>query len=433
MYLPLDKKGFLRTWSRPYRRRLRLRALYLASRPARAASTAKFVAVTGSSGKSTATALISHILQGRSSVAEQLYSNTEVSISQAIRRLDRKTRFFVTETGIFNKGDMDGMARTIRPDIAVVTLIALEHKSVFRTVEAIAAEKGKLVEAVRPGGMAVLNADDDNVMAMAQRTGQRIVTFGRERDADYRVLSAVSRFPEPLRLKIAWRGNDIDIAVPLIGEHFWVSVAAAFATAVELDADPGEAAERLSCFKPLPRRCEQVRTDGGPVFLIDTVKSPLHSLHLVLKIMETASAPRKRIVFGQMSDNRNDRDYRDFYQAAREVCDQVIFVGERAHRSKASPEDRQAGRLVEIRGIEEACAYIRDTAIADEVILLKSSTRYHLDRIALVWKEDVRCWVEDCGKVDSCEECGLFDRPFSEHGGVPPRRGLKTAGIKQPS
>ncbi len=358
----------------------------------------------------------------------QVGFNTEKSISAAIINSSPEDDYFVTEAAIGKKGDMDGMAKVIRPDVAIVTLIALEHFSAFKTREAIAEEKGKLVQALSANGIAFLNADDDLVMAMAARTEARIVTFGREREADYRVVSVESRFPDPLKITIAWGDNVADIALPLVGEHFWVSVAAAFAAAAELGGEPETIARQLSGIAPLSQRCEPVRTSGGPIFLVDTVKAPWHSLPLVLQTMKSVSAPRKRIVLGQLSDMTNARaKYRDAYRAAREVCDQVIFVGEHSHRSKASEEDRASHRFVEKTRVEDACAYIKETAIEGEVILLKSSPRLHLDRIALAWETEVRCWSDDCGLMTDCISCGLFDRPFSEHQGIPPRSKFKAA------
>jgi UDP-N-acetylmuramoyl-tripeptide--D-alanyl-D-alanine ligase len=153
------------------------------------------------------------------------------------------------------------------------------------------------------------------------------------------------------------------------------------------------------------------------VFILDTAKAPWENLPLAMRVVETAVAPRKRIVIGQISDYAGNprAKYRDAYRAARAVSDQVIFVGENAHRSKASQEDREAGRFIASRTAREVHQHIKNTAVAGEMILLKGSRNLHLERVALAWKHDVRCWVDQCGLLRDCVDCGLYETPFEEH------------------
>jgi UDP-N-acetylmuramoyl-tripeptide--D-alanyl-D-alanine ligase len=139
-----------------------------------------------------------------------------------------------------------------------------------------------------------------------------------------------------------------------------------------------------------------------------------------MDVIKTAHAQRKRVVLGQIADyagNPNPK-YRDAYRMAREICDQVVFVGEHSHRSKATEEERKNGRFVEVSDVKSAYEHIRSTAVENEVILLKGSQNQHLERVMLAWKYDVKCWVDKCGKLISCQECGLFEHPFDPHGAI---------------
>lgn len=325
--------------------------------------------------------------------------------------------YVVSELGVAQLGDMQPMANVLQPDVAIVTFIGLDHKSAFRNREAIAAEKGALVEAIRPGGFALLNADDDLVMSMANRTEARVVTFGRNRDADYRVVSATSSYPGPLTVDIVWLGGKIRIQSRLLGEHFWLSVVAAVAAANELGVPIETVRERCATFQPIQNRCIPFATENGPVFIMDAAKAAWESLPLAIRVVESAVAPRKRIVIGHISDyfGSSNPKYRDAYRAARPVADQVIFAGENAHRSKASQEDRESGRFIELRTAREVHEHIKNTAVEGEVILLKSSRNLHLERAALAWKYDVQCWIDRCGLVRDCFDCGLYETPFEEH------------------
>ena len=80
------------------------------------------------------------------------------------------------------------------------------------------------------------------------------------------------------------------------------------------------------------------------------------------------------------------------------VADQVIFVGNNVHRSGASAEEIAAGHFVAKRSVEEAAAFIKDTAIPGEIILLKSAKNLHIERILLNFEHEVRCWEQSCGR-----------------------------------
>jgi len=143
--------------------------LYLARR-ARARSKATFIGITGSSGKTTAGSLLGHILAGHGSVYTQVLANTmKLLVSTLSRRMGKggKADYVVFEAGASGPDTIRPMAELLRPDVAVVTMVRLEHRASFKTVENVAREKSALVAALEPGGFAMLNADDPLVMGMA--------------------------------------------------------------------------------------------------------------------------------------------------------------------------------------------------------------------------------------------------------------------------
>jgi UDP-N-acetylmuramoyl-tripeptide--D-alanyl-D-alanine ligase len=383
----------------------------------RAASPATFIGVTGSSGKTTTTALLSHILRGQDTVKEQSDGNTLLSLRSTLRRRPTE-RYVVAEVGLSKVGSVRQMAELLRPDVAIVTLIGLEHYSVFRTLEAVAAEKGTLVSNVQPGGFAVLNADDPHAMAMAASTAERIVTFGQSPTADYRATGIRAAFPERLSLTVEWKGGRLDLRSRYLAEHFWLPVTAAVATALELGVPPQLIAERVAGCEPIRNRFGMIEVPGGPQFIVDTTKAPWHSLQLALKALSDASAPRKRLVLGHLSDfPGSDSKYRKAYSTGRAIADQVVFVGDHSHRSGASQQDSADQRFVPFATPREAADHIRRTATPGELILLKGSSNLHLERIALSGIEDVQCWVPVCGLREGCEACGLYGTPYEIHGG----------------
>jgi UDP-N-acetylmuramoyl-tripeptide--D-alanyl-D-alanine ligase len=380
---------------------------------------ATFVGITGSSAKTTTTDMLAHVLSASHKVQKQANFNNRRAILKALARSRGGSDFVVAEIAASGAYDLKSVADIFRPDVAVVTMVALEHKSEFGNLEEIAAQKGELVAALRPGGLAVLNGDDPNVATMADRTPERTITFGRSPESDYRAIAIKAAYPDRLRFSIEWADGSFTFQTKFVGEHFWLPALATAATAIELGVPPDIVAERIATFEPILERCGVIQASDGPDFILDTYKAPWHSLGLAFDTIAVASAPRKRIVLGHLSDFRgsSSQRYRDAYRMATAVADQVIFVGTHSHRSKASQQDRDDGRFVAFATPKEVADYIRATSIPGELILIKGSGDLHLERIALSWKSDIRCWIDSCGNGSTCLACGRFADPYEWHKG----------------
>lgn len=404
---------------RKIREDLRHRLRVYRARRARAKSNATFIGVTGSSGKSTAASLLGHLLAGHGRVYSQVLANTIRSLVFSLYKRMKKhgnVDYVVFEAGAYDAGSIRPMAEMLQPHVAIVTMVRLEHFSSFRTLENVAREKRALVEVLRPDGLAILNADDPHVIGMACDVGCRAVTFGMSEGADYRVSDVHAAYPELLTFLLHWKGNTLALKAPFPADYFWLPTAAAVTAALELGVPPETITDRLATFVPLSNRCEIFTTKAGPQFIVDAAKAPWHSINLAFDMIAKAAVNRKRIVIGQISDYAgSSRKYGTAYQVAREAADQVIYVGENAHRSRAGQDDRDSGRFHEMRAPKEVSDFIRQTAVPGELILLKSSAMLHLERIALAWEHDVKCWIPVCGKSEGCRTCGLFEVPFEQH------------------
>ena len=391
------------------------RAIY-----ARKRSSATFIAITGSSGKSTTAALIAYILSGVAPTASQIGNSVNRAIVRALQKAPPDNGYFVAEVGSEGPGTLEPSLRIVRPEVGVVTLVRLEHRSAFHSLEAVMQEKAKLIEALPASGLAILNADDPRVTSMAGVTQARVVTFGQT-GRDYLVSSVRGEAPGELSLTITHQNRAFEIASRLTGEHQSLAMAAAFSCTHQLGVAPNVIVERIASFPQVYGRCSVHRVKHGPLFIFDAAKAPQHSIQLALDMLAKFHAPRKRIVVGQVSDGGNSKTtYRKVYRAARAIADQVIFVGEHSHRSNASAEDVINGRFVRFDTVKEAAEFLKQSAIADEIIFLKSSSSLHFERLMINFFASVRCWKHACGRKDTCAPlfgggCGLYEVPFEHH------------------
>lgn len=402
-----DWLGELRTRRRA-RRHIRL--VESGRRRRRKMGGTRFVCVTGSSGKTTATKLTWHLLGQAPKAQLSFLSNGTAGIAKQLRKMPTDTEVVVAEVAewvpeYFTFRDSIDLAR---PDVGIVISAGSDHYKVFRGPDGAAREMGKLVEAIQAGGLAILNYDDPHVLALGKLARARVATFGTAEDADYRA-TAIGPSSSALEFVCQHLDDSFSVRLPLLGRHFVASALAAIACASELGVPIPTIRERCSSFEPIHGRCSLRARPGGPVFICDTEKAPAWSLEFAFSVLDLFSdAPRRTIVIGTISDYPGDsrRTYRRAYREASRHADRVVLVDRNGHYANPPAEDLASGRAMIFEKAADLIWQLQNTAIPGEVILLKGSVRAdHLDRIALDFEEPVACWVDGCGRTHSCLRC----------------------------
>jgi len=231
----------------------------------RHAPQAPFVAITGTNGKSTTTALVAHVLATAGRDA-QLGGN----IGTAILSLDppRSGRAYVVECSSYQ---ID-LAPTLDPSIGILINLSKDHLDRHGSMPAYAAVKERLVAGVPVDGTAIVGVDDDWCRAIAERAeaaGKRVVRVSvRRRLADgiYVEADQIMRASGGAARAIALIG---DIG-SLRGLHNAHNAACAAAAALALGLDPRAIQEGLWSFPGLPHRLEEVGRKGNILFVNDS-------------------------------------------------------------------------------------------------------------------------------------------------------------------
>ncbi|MEZ5753977.1 MAG: UDP-N-acetylmuramoyl-tripeptide--D-alanyl-D-alanine ligase [Paracoccaceae bacterium] len=230
-----------------------LRALEDLGRAARARTRAKVVGITGSVGKTSTKEMLRAILggQGRVHAAEASYNN-HWGVPLTLARMPEETDFAVIEIGMNHPGEIAPLARLADLDVAMITTVAPAHLEAFESVEGIAREKASILDGLRKGGVAVLNADVATtpiLCAKAAAVGAKAVMFGAAAGAEWRMLSA--ELSDGATVVRAERGG-----VPLLfkvlspGRHFAANALGALAVAEALGCDAAIAACDIGRWSP---------------------------------------------------------------------------------------------------------------------------------------------------------------------------------------
>jgi UDP-N-acetylmuramoyl-tripeptide--D-alanyl-D-alanine ligase len=277
---------------------------------------------------------------------------------------------------------MDELLALARPSVGVVTCVGIDHRSAFRTLDAVAEEKGKLVARLPADGLAVLNADDPLVIAMAARTAARVVTFGTSVGAEVRAVDARGTWPDRLTFELEWKGETHTVATRLCGLHWTTAVVAALAVGFELGVPVADAIAAVSEVEPVDGRMRPETVDGV-TFVFDDAKNPQWSLPIALQFMADAEAERKIVVLGPLSDysDKAEPANRRAAAAALGVAEIVIGTGHHAkYMARARSDDDRVPVLAET--VDEVDAVLAPMLRPGDLVYVRGGRKIGLGSLA---------------------------------------------------
>ena len=289
----------------------------------------KTIAITGSAGKSTASWLTAKLLSADHSVTSNGNQNRGDDMLVLLKSIAGPAEFVVFELSAYPEDVYNAALKALEIDVAVITRIGLDHAVYFRNEETVAMVKGRLVERVRAGGLACLNADDPHCRAIALRTQQRVIFYGRAEDAEVRADAVDATWPNRMSFDLVIAGVRRRVQTRLVGTLFLPSVLAALAVAYGLGIDMDAAVGRLAQIEPLPGRLSVDEVPAGHTFVRDTNKASHWSTLSLIDDLENWGPSRRIFVLGDMSDiiSKSSRRYRQAVKSLSERNALVIGVG----------------------------------------------------------------------------------------------------------
>ncbi|WP_406689133.1 UDP-N-acetylmuramoyl-tripeptide--D-alanyl-D-alanine ligase [Saccharopolyspora sp. ID03-671] len=350
------------------------------------------VGVTGSSGKTSTKDLIAQLLAPMGpTVAPPGSFNNELGHPWTVLRADESTRHLVLELSARGVGHIAALCEVAPPSIGVVLNVGHAHLGEFGSQEAVAQAKGELVESLPEDGVAVLNADDPLVAAMAERTRARVVLVGESPNAHVRAEDIdVDELARPTFTLVTAAGKE-RVTLPLFGEHHVGNALSAAAVALELGATLPQVAERLGAVERVSaRRMEVAETPGGVTVVNDAYNANPESVRAALKTlaaMTRGRSARAWAVLGPMAE-LGDADVEAHDEigrlAVRLNIDRLVVVGEQAQamHQAASLEGSWGEESVLVPDIDAAVALLRAELRPGDVVLTKASNSAGLWRVA---------------------------------------------------
>ena len=352
------------------------------------------VGLTGSVGKTSTKDLIAQLLQRLGpTVWPPGNLNNEIGLPLTALLVAEDTRHVVLEMGARGIGHIRYLAALTPPRIGVVLNVGTAHIGEFGGREQIAQAKGELVEALpeaEAGGVAVLNADDPLVRAMASRTKARVVLFGEAADADVQARDVRLNKRGQAVFTLVTPTGCSEVTLRLYGEHHVSNALAAAAVARELGMPVAEIATALSEAGTLSRwRMEVTERPDGVTVVNDAYNANPDSMRAALRALAAMGrGHRTWAVLGEMAElggeslAEHDAVGR---LAVRLNVSKLVAVGGPAAawlQMGAYNEGSWGEESVHVSDAEAAIDLLRSELRPGDVVLVKASRSAGLERVA---------------------------------------------------
>jgi UDP-N-acetylmuramoyl-tripeptide--D-alanyl-D-alanine ligase len=361
------------------------------------------VGITGSAGKTTTKDLTAHILKAtgrRVLKSERNYNNglgLPLAVLQMVAEENKPSDYdlAVLEMGMSSPtGEIARLVKITPPDIGVELLVAPVHLEYLGTIENIAKAKAELIEGLKPGGTAVLNADDELVIKMRELHEGPVITFGLENPADVTALAVdTTRFGQS-RFRLRTPLGEADAVLPMAGHHNLMNALAASSVATCLGISPAEIAGALQSVVPPRMRGEVLDFAAGFTVVDDSYNSNPRSLvSMARTLAETKSRARRRIVVAGEMLELGAESLEMHRDAGREIARLGIDVlwGVRGHAlemTEGALEEGMAREAVRyFESSEEAARALPGEIREGDLVLVKGSRGVRTDIVVSELRE----------------------------------------------
>ena len=307
----------------------------------------RVVGITGSVGKTSTKDFVAAAISSvwRVTANERSFNNDQ-GLPVTILNAPDNVEALVLEMGMRGFGEIARLCAVARPNIGVVTRVASAHTERVGDIDGVARAKSELVVALDASGCAVLNADDDRVVAMRSLTSARVITYGVALTADVRMTSCMldDRACALVTIESPWGRASWKMNVP--GEHMAHNAVGAVAVAGVMGLDVQRAADAISMSVLSEMRMQHRTAISGALIIDDSYNANPASMSAALHALNATKASRRIAVLGVMAElSEPEQDHLQISQLAKQLGIEIIAVETELYEVHSRTRDEAAQML----------------------------------------------------------------------------------------
>lgn len=298
----------------------------------------KGIAVTGTHGKTTTTAMVASVLEAAG-------ADPQVLIGGEVRRYGGNVRLGQGEYVVVEACEAYDSFLDLHPYAAVITNVEAEHLDYYRTEERMLESYRQFVSQVHPQGVVVTWADDVRSLEVCRQAEAKVVTFGRGAEAEYRAVPGSSEGAFMLEVQ-GKRMGEVCLQVP--GAHNVLNATAAAAMGLELGFSFDVIREGLESFEGVQRRLEFIGR-AKDIEIYDDYGHHPTEIEVTLRTIRPRVRKSLVVAFQPHLYSRTRDFWHQFADVLSSGCDALVLVDIYPAREEPIPGISSARLADEIR------------------------------------------------------------------------------------
>ncbi|MCC8462202.1 MAG: UDP-N-acetylmuramoyl-tripeptide--D-alanyl-D-alanine ligase [Rickettsia endosymbiont of Ecitomorpha arachnoides] len=353
-------------------------------------SKAKFIAITGSVGKTSTKEALKILLQHDSLVfASRGNFNNKLGMLINLASMADDTEYAIFELGMNHKGEIKELVQILKPNIAMITNISEAHLEFFNSLEEIAEAKCEIFENFSKNDIAVINANTNcysKILSILKNLSiDRVYNFGISHNTPAQLV-LYENLGEQVHLKYKINNKSLEITIPFIPRHFAENYTGVLLIIDILGKDIEIAANHLADIAPTKGRGEIINIQNCRV-ICDYYNASPQSMKAALEYLKQVPAKNKTAIIGDMLELGESSKplHEELVPYMLDAgCSKVYLVGVNTKYIYDLLPPKIAKKYFE--NVDELITHITDLFESNELILIKGSRGVKLDKIVDYYK-----------------------------------------------
>ncbi len=340
------------------------------------------IGVTGSVGKTSTKEMIAQILSQKYNTHKNYGNlNNEIGLPKTLLDMSAEHETAVIEMGMSDLGEISYLSKIARPNIGVITNTGVSHLENLKSRENILKAKLEILDGMDNDAKIVLNADNDMLCSMKDELNKRAVFVGINNEADY-MAKNITEKDNKTTFTISYEDKNIDVTLPLVGEHNIYNALIGFAIGKLLNVHENDMIKAMSEYKNAYMR-QNIFEHEGIIIIEDCYNASPDSMNSAIDVITKIQCGGKRYaVFGAMKElgENSVQMHRDVgIAAANSKIDVLLTYSQEAKYIAQAAKENGLSEAHHFEDVKKLSEYIKANVKKSDAIIFKASRSVKLE------------------------------------------------------